>query len=133
MSNNCCLLALDTRVISIGCTSLDAANLHLANGTIVRIRLPRPSDALGSHSSALVAASLAAACTLNADIGGCGGTSKEETAAAAAHLRARWFSTRNAPGPTSISPNKEWKLFTQVSITIDAIYLEHFVDGLTLS
>ncbi len=34
----------------------------------------------------------------------------------ATQLRCRWFAARNAPGPASLSPNREWRLFTQVRI-----------------
>jgi len=92
----------DNRVVSISQTVLNSANLQLASGSTVRIRLPLPSDAPGADSSALVSATLAACCA--------GSVPRSSVSV----LRARWFAARHAPGPASISPNREWKLFTQV-------------------
>eukprot|EP00094_Tigriopus_californicus_P004479 TCALIF_04317-PA protein Name:"Similar to Anapc1 Anaphase-promoting complex subunit 1 (Mus musculus)" AED:0.04 eAED:0.05 QI:0/0.77/0.5/0.9/0.66/0.7/10/0/1830 len=44
----------------------------------------------------------------------------------AVKLQAKWFATRNAPGPTSMNPSKEWKLFAHCLLGSMGYQTSHF-------
>lgn len=69
------------------------ATVRSSNGSLVRITLPLISE-----------------CTLVSDcLRAVVSALPRDTAV---HFQARWYATRNAPGPACISPSKEWRHFS---------------------
>ncbi len=98
-----------TAVESIGPCVSNQVHLKYASGSWLRLYLPTRDSC-----SPLVSACVGAICAaLPKDC--------------AIQLSTRWFACRNAPGPASLSPNKERRLFTQCLLGLLGYHPEHLV------